>query len=68
MRYCNDLCEQRDAGIEQTSGIENMDVTLGLLLTQFKVYFAEQHWDVIGVVYEEVGGCNPSLHLILKNK
>lgn len=43
MRYCNDLCEQRDAGIEQTSGIENMDVTLSLLLTQFKVYFAEQH-------------------------
>lgn len=66
MSYCNDLCEQRDASIKQMSGTA-MDVAPGLLLTQFKVNFAEQHWDIIGAVYEKVCGCNP-LHLILKNK
>lgn len=42
MSYCNDLCEQRDASIKQMSGTA-MDVAPGLLLTQFKVNFAEQH-------------------------
>lgn len=72
--YCNDLCEQSGASIGQTSGTDSVvhsgavGAAVGLLPNAFQVDGAEQHWHVFGDVYEEVDCCNPSLHLILKNK
>lgn len=48
MSYCHDLCEQRDASTEQTVVWKTWYLwglwvcSLGLLLTQFKVYFVEE--------------------------
>lgn len=74
MSYCNDLCEQRDASIKQTSGIDNMvqlgtvHVALGLFLNQFKVDMLHNTDMLLECMYDEVCCCNPSSYLILKNK
>lgn len=60
MSYCHDLCEQRDASTEQTVVWKTWYLwglwvcSLGLLLTQFKVYFVEEPWCYWSCVWESL--------------